>query len=372
MTPDEALWAATLGGARALRRDDVGHLGPARGPTSSCSTRRRTCTWPTGRACRSSRRSGRPAGASSRPRAPRAARRPARRSRSRRRGCARRTRAGRRRRSARSAASTSAKPETIVSGVRRSWRIRRRGSRARPAHARPSPSGRLDVALAQRDRDRVHARRGLELGHRVADVRLDRLAGEHELLGHLLAGQPLGEQVHDLPLALGQRRRALGGAAREQRRAQPRVHVRAALGDGVQRRGQLARRALLERVAARAGVQAADQQLDVAGPGVEHDAALRVGVEQRAGEVDPGLVAEPDVDQREVRRQALDQLAAVARRARRADHLEPLAAEQQLQSLAKGLVIFDENERERHETRPTSRKLRAVQSTTAIPVSASD
>lgn len=26
MTPDEALWSATLGGARALRRDDVGHL----------------------------------------------------------------------------------------------------------------------------------------------------------------------------------------------------------------------------------------------------------------------------------------------------------------------------------------------------------
>jgi imidazolonepropionase len=28
MTPDEALWAATLGGARALRRDDIGRLGP--------------------------------------------------------------------------------------------------------------------------------------------------------------------------------------------------------------------------------------------------------------------------------------------------------------------------------------------------------
>jgi imidazolonepropionase len=27
MTPDEALWSATMGGARALRRTDVGHLG---------------------------------------------------------------------------------------------------------------------------------------------------------------------------------------------------------------------------------------------------------------------------------------------------------------------------------------------------------
>jgi len=26
-TPAEAVWAATAGGARALRRDDVGHLG---------------------------------------------------------------------------------------------------------------------------------------------------------------------------------------------------------------------------------------------------------------------------------------------------------------------------------------------------------
>jgi len=28
MTPAEAVWAATAGGARALRRTDVGHLGP--------------------------------------------------------------------------------------------------------------------------------------------------------------------------------------------------------------------------------------------------------------------------------------------------------------------------------------------------------
>jgi imidazolonepropionase len=27
MTPAEALWAATAGGARALRRTDIGHLG---------------------------------------------------------------------------------------------------------------------------------------------------------------------------------------------------------------------------------------------------------------------------------------------------------------------------------------------------------
>ena len=108
--------------------------------------------------------------------------------------------------------------------------------------------------------------------------------------------------------------------------------------------GQLARRALLERVAARAGVQPADQQLDVARARVEHDAPLRVGVEQLAGEVDARLVAEPDVDQRDVRLAPLDQLPALAGGARRADDLASLAAEQQLETFAEGLVVFDEDE----------------------------
>ena len=62
MTPDEAVWAATAGGARALRRDDVGRLSArARAPTPCCSTRRATSTSPTGPGVRSSPRSGREA-----------------------------------------------------------------------------------------------------------------------------------------------------------------------------------------------------------------------------------------------------------------------------------------------------------------------
>ena len=52
MTIDEALLAATLGGARALRRDDIGRLAPARAPTRSSSTRPRTRTSSTGPGCR--------------------------------------------------------------------------------------------------------------------------------------------------------------------------------------------------------------------------------------------------------------------------------------------------------------------------------
>ena len=44
MTIEEALLAATLGGALALRRADIGHLAPARAPTRSSSTRRRRRT----------------------------------------------------------------------------------------------------------------------------------------------------------------------------------------------------------------------------------------------------------------------------------------------------------------------------------------
>ena len=42
--------------------------------------------------------------------------------------------------------------------------------------------------------------------------------------------------------------------------------------------------------------------------------------------------------------------------------LAPLAAEQQLEALAERLVVFDEDEGERHERVPTSRKLRADKS----------
>ena len=58
MTPAEALYAATAGGAAALDRDDVGALTPGNGPTWSSWTPRRTSTWPTGPGYPSSPRPG--------------------------------------------------------------------------------------------------------------------------------------------------------------------------------------------------------------------------------------------------------------------------------------------------------------------------
>ena len=40
MTADEAMWAATAGGAAALQRDDIGRLAPGSAPISSSSTPR--------------------------------------------------------------------------------------------------------------------------------------------------------------------------------------------------------------------------------------------------------------------------------------------------------------------------------------------
>ena len=66
MTPAEAVHAATYVGAQALDRDDVGALTVGVGPTSCCSTRRATCTWPTVPASRSSSAPGSAAGRSDR------------------------------------------------------------------------------------------------------------------------------------------------------------------------------------------------------------------------------------------------------------------------------------------------------------------
>ena len=137
-------------------------------------------------------------------------------------------------------------------------------------------------------------------------------------------------------------------AAREQRGVQARVDVGAALGDGRQRVAQLARRALLERVAARAGVQAPDQQVDLVGAGVEHDAALGVGVDQLRGQLDPDSSPSRmsiSATSGSSRSTSSRPSAAVPGRAQ---HLDAVASEQQLEPFAEGLVIFDRAQGEGH------------------------
>ena len=110
-------------------------------------------------------------------------RRGAARARPRRRGRRRR----RRRRRARRARRASRQRRDLV-GAGLAARRRGRGSPRRLGDRR------LISSLLQRQRDRLRAGRGAELGHRVAHVRAHGLGGEHELLGDLGAAHALGEQ----------------------------------------------------------------------------------------------------------------------------------------------------------------------------------
>ena len=67
------------------------------------------------------------------------------------------------------------------------------------------------------------------------------------------------------------------------------------------------------------------------------------------GQRDAVVLAEPDVDQRDVGRERLDERAALGGRAGGADDVATLAAEEQLEPLAQRLVVFDEDETERHD-----------------------
>ena len=107
-------------------------------------------------------------------------------------------------------------------------------------------------------------------------------------------------------------------------------------------------RAVLERVAARAGVEPAEQQLLVGGAGVEHDPPLGSSSSSAARQGDAVVLAEADVDERDVGRELLDEPAALVGGARRADDVAALAVEQQLEALAQRLMVFDEDEAQRH------------------------
>jgi hypothetical protein len=80
--------------------------------------------------------------------------------------------------------------------------------------------------------------------------------------------------------------------------------------------------------------------------------ALGIDVEQLAGQFDAVVLAEADVDERDVGLELLDEPAALRGRPGGADDHAALAGEQQLEAVAECLVIFDENQSERHD--PTS------------------
>src|ERR671915_1691209 len=82
------------------------------------------------------------------------------------------------------------------------------------APATSSGARSVDDRFAKRDCDGMSPGVCLELGEDVPDVALHRLLADEEARGDVRIGHAVGEQLQDLPLALGQHLLAL---AREQR-----------------------------------------------------------------------------------------------------------------------------------------------------------
>src|SRR3954452_14109439 len=240
-------------------------------------------------------------------------------------------------------ASASAKPSTIVSGVRSAW--------TSVASYAPGSAASLvivgpqrDLAALERERDGVDAVARLELADDVAHVRAHRLDRDAELVADRVGGQALGHEVHDLALAGRELRDLRRRSWREQDSIQARVDVRAARRDALDGADELRHRARLERVAARARVEAAVEQLGVAVAGVEDHAEVGSPGEELAREVDPAAVGQLDVDYRDLRSGVLDEVETRGDVDRGAQDLHAVAGEQGRKALSQRLVIVDDDE----------------------------
>src|SRR3954471_3169883 len=239
--------------------------------------------------------------------------------------------------------SASAKPSSIVSGVRSAWTsVRSRSS----ASAVPVVIvvADLDLAALQGECDRVHAVARLQLADDVAHVGADGLDRDAQLVGDRVGGQALGHQVHDLPLARRQGGHLRRCPRREQDAVEARVDVRAALRDPLDRADELGHRARLQGVAARAGVEPAVEQLGVAVAGVEDDAEVGPAGEQRPRQLDAAPVRELDVDDRDVGHGVLDEIEAGGDVAGGAQDVHALALQQRREALPHRLVVVDDDE----------------------------
>src|SRR3954453_17022778 len=95
----------------------------------------------------------------------------------------------------------SAKPCTIVSGVRRSWTSETRCSSSAVLMSVVGRMVESDLAALERDRDRVDAVARLELADDVAHVGADGFDAHADLVGDRVGRAALGHQVHDLALS---------------------------------------------------------------------------------------------------------------------------------------------------------------------------
>jgi hypothetical protein len=150
--------------------------------------------------------------------------------------------------------------------------------------------------------------------------------------------------VHDLALARRELGHLRGRPRRQQDPVEPRIDVRAARRDALDRADELLHRAGLERVPAGAGVEPAVEQLGVGVAGVEDDAEAGPARKQLARELDPAAVRQADVDDRDVRLAVIDEIDARRDVASGSDDLQAVAFQQGDEPFAEGLVVVDDHE----------------------------
>ena len=214
------------------------------------------------------------------------------------------------------------------------------------------------LGMQRRTEAGVYARLGtplhVQFGQQVRHVVLDRLLGQEHVLGDLTVRLPLGDQVEDAALLVGERRpeRLLFGPVAQppqypvgQRRVEERLPGRhpAHVVD------QAVPADLLEDVARGPGHDRGEQGL-VIGVGREHDArrARQPGPDVPA-DLDTAAVREAHVEDGDVGLQGRDPAHRLRRRAGLPHHLQVIGRlEQGAQSGADDLVVIEEEYADRH------------------------
>ena len=165
-------------------------------------------------------------------------------------------------------------------------------------------------------------------------VLLDRVRGEEELLGDLAVRRARADEVEHLALALGQPRTARGRLVRAED-----GHAQA---DHPDRAGDVGRRPVLGDEAGGAG-RAGGVRVDPARAGDQQHVRVRRLRAQALADLRAGLLADEQVDQRDVRLVAREQRHRLVAVARAEAALDPrLLAEHQPQAPVHDLVVVDD------------------------------
>src|SRR6478609_2047859 len=217
----------------------------------------------------------------------------------------------------------------------------------------PARSGQVEELLAHGVHDGLHAGVELQLLQDVADVVLDRVLGDEQLLGDLTVVEPLGDEAQHLELAIGepQGRALLALGLRhllelvDELDGHGGADQGLALVDHADRLGDLLDGGVLEQVA---GGTVLDRLVEVGllvGDGEHDDLGGRHGLLDRATGLDAGAARHPYVEQDHVGRGGDRQLGGGDAVGGLADHLDvDVSTQQHDEATTEELLVVDDQD----------------------------